>query len=143
MHWILFHTASSPSHPWSLWIAFLTFLFPAFWPLRKAWNSPRTAASFGPPQKLSLSICKSDFDDKIFSRKDGYLYSYTGLRGNAKTLYKRIISGAEKRIKLIAAPTYLEQQKYVYAADLVIWSCGYQTNKIQIKNHDGKDLTLS
>ena len=51
----------------------------------------------------------TEFDEHLFSRKDGYLYSYTGLRGNAKTLYKRIITGQEKRIKLIKTPTYLDQ----------------------------------
>lgn len=50
----------------------------------------------------------TDFNDKIFSRKDGYLYSYTGLRGNAKNLYKRVINGAEKRIKLVQAASYQE-----------------------------------
>ena len=27
-----------------------------------------------------------EFDERLYSRKDGYLYSYTGLRGNAKAL---------------------------------------------------------
>jgi hypothetical protein len=46
-----------------------------------------------------------DFNPKLFSRNDGYLYSYTGLRGNAKALYKRVHSGTERRIKLIQAVT--------------------------------------
>jgi hypothetical protein len=40
----------------------------------------------------------TDFNPKLFSRPNGYLYSYTGLRGDAKVLYKRIRSGAEQRI---------------------------------------------
>jgi hypothetical protein len=51
----------------------------------------------------------TEFDPKLFSRKDGYLYSYTGLRGNAKALYKRVKSGGERRIKLVHAPSALEQ----------------------------------
>jgi len=83
-----------------------------------------------------------DFDERIFSRKDGYLYSYTGLRGNAKTLYKRVISGQEKRIRLIQAESPKDQAKHIQAADLVIWSCGYQTNKITIKNQEGIEIPL-
>jgi len=51
-----------------------------------------------------------EFDERLYSRKEGYLYSYTGLRGNAKALYKRIITGAEKRIALVQAGTPQEQQ---------------------------------
>jgi hypothetical protein len=47
----------------------------------------------------------TDFNPKLFSRPNGYLYSYTGLRGDAKALYKKIRSGAEKRIQLIQTPT--------------------------------------
>ena len=84
----------------------------------------------------------TDFSEKFFSRKDGYLYSYTGLRGNAKSLYKRVINGQEKRITLVQAPTPKEQEEHVRAADLVIWACGYQTNRIQVKNHEGKEIPL-
>jgi hypothetical protein len=34
----------------------------------------------------------------VFSNKNGYLYSFTGLRGDAKTLYKQIKEGKEKRV---------------------------------------------
>jgi hypothetical protein len=40
----------------------------------------------------------------VFSNKNGYLYSFTGLRGDAKTLYKAIKEGREKRVKLIKCP---------------------------------------
>ena len=85
----------------------------------------------------------TDYNDKIFSRKDGYLYSYTGLRGNAKNLYKRIINGTEKRIKLVQASSYQEQRSHVDQADLVVWACGYQTKKIPFKDHEGKEIPVS
>ena len=84
-----------------------------------------------------------DYNSKLFSRNEGYLYSYTGIRGNAKALYKRVMSGQEKRIKLVKAETPKDQEKHVDSADLVIWSCGYQTKKIQIKDTDGKEISLS
>lgn len=34
-------------------------------------------------------------------KKDGYLYSFTGLRGDAKEMYLRIMRGEEDRISLI------------------------------------------
>ena len=84
-----------------------------------------------------------DFDPSVFTKDSGFLYSYSGLRGNAKTLYKSVVSGKENRIQLVKAPTSKEQEKYVQDADLVIWACGYQTNKIPIKNQEGKEITLS
>jgi hypothetical protein len=46
-----------------------------------------------------------DYSSRLFSRNDGYLYSFTGLRGNAKALYKRVKAGEEKSIKLVQAQT--------------------------------------
>ena len=69
----------------------------------------------------------------MFTNKNGYLYSFTGLRGDAKALYKAVKDGKEKRVQLIQCPTHREQAKYVNEADLVIWATGYQTQPIQIK----------
>jgi hypothetical protein len=44
-----------------------------------------------------------EFAADKFSKKEGYLYSFTGLRGDAKELYLRIMRGQEKRVKLIQA----------------------------------------
>lgn len=35
----------------------------------------------------------TEFEETKFSKKDGYLYSFTGLRGDAKELYLRIMRG--------------------------------------------------
>ena len=50
-----------------------------------------------------------DFNERCFQKKTGYLYSYTGLRGNAKSLYKQIVAGKEPRIKLVRAKTVTDQ----------------------------------
>jgi len=84
----------------------------------------------------------SEFNPSVFTNKNGFVYSYTGLRGDAKALYKRIKNGTEKRIKLIKTLTHEDQAEYLKEADLIIWSCGYQTNKIPIKDTDGKEITL-
>jgi hypothetical protein len=68
-----------------------------------------------------------DFKSYCFRNKAGYLYSFTGLRGDAKRLYQSIVKGKEDRVRLIQADTWEKQQKYVDAADYVILACGYQT----------------
>lgn len=64
--------------------------------------------------------------------ENGYLYSFTGLRGDAKELYRQVTSGRENRLRLVKAETVAEQAKYVNSADLVIWACGYSTNELPI-----------
>jgi len=46
----------------------------------------------------------TEFKQLNFSNKNGYLYSFTGLRGDAKRLYHNIKSDREKRVQLIRAP---------------------------------------
>lgn len=47
----------------------------------------------------------NEYKPTVFSNKNGYLYSFTGLRGDAKKLYKSVVKGEEKRVRLILAPT--------------------------------------
>ena len=47
----------------------------------------------------------TDFKQLCFSNKNGYLYSFTGLRGDARKLYKQVAKGQEKRIQLVKAVT--------------------------------------
>ena len=82
----------------------------------------------------------TDYKQLSFSNKNGFLYSFTGLRGDAKRMYKRIMSGEEKRVRLVKAPTPADQTKYLEGADLVIWACGYQTNRITVKDIDNKPI---
>lgn len=41
------------------------------------------------------------FDKSDFQNENGYLYSFTGLRGDAKELYRSIAKGKETRVKLV------------------------------------------
>jgi hypothetical protein len=43
-----------------------------------------------------------------FSNSNGYLYSFTGLRGDAKELYKKVTTGQEKRVQFVQAQTVEE-----------------------------------
>jgi len=66
-----------------------------------------------------------DFDKQRHIAKDGYVYSFTGLRGDAKNLYLRVKNGQEKRVEFVKAVTPQQQNVYVEQADIVIWACGY------------------
>ena len=50
----------------------------------------------------------TDFKQLNFSNKNGFLYSFTGLRGDSKKMYKAIQRGDEKRVRLVKAPTPAE-----------------------------------
>ena len=89
----------------------------------------------------TVKVAKQDgytqFNEHVFTNPNGFLYSYTGLRGDSRKLYYKIRTGTEKRVQCIKASTAQEQAKYLQDADLVIWACGYQTNQIPIKDADG------
>ena len=59
--------------------------------------------------RLALADGYTDFDRRVYSKMDGYLYSFTGLRGDAKSLYKKVVAGTERRVKLVQAPTWEDQ----------------------------------
>jgi hypothetical protein len=75
----------------------------------------------------------TDYNTTVFSNKKGFLYSFTGLRGDARMLYKSVQSGKEKRVKLVRCPTIKEQLEQVEQADLVIVAYGYLTQGINVK----------
>ena len=94
--------------------------------------------------KDALAAGYTDFDihgrDKT---KDGYVYSFTGLRGDAKQLYLDVKAGRERRVQFVKAATPMEQARHVEEADLVIWACGYQSNSIKIYDVNKRELALS
>jgi len=46
-----------------------------------------------------------EYNQNLFSNRNGFVYSYTGLRGDSKRLYQKIKNGKEKRIQLVKALT--------------------------------------
>jgi|TARA_B110000285_G_C14883451_1_gene495049 DNA-binding transcriptional regulator LsrR (DeoR family) len=60
------------------------------------------------------------------------LYSFTGLRGDAKELYRSIAQRKEKRAQLVQAKTVHDQAAHLQDADLIIWACGYASNFLPI-----------
>lgn len=72
-----------------------------------------------------------------------YVYPFSGLRGDSKELYQKVLAGRESRIQLVRAGTPELQAVHVSKADVVIWACGYQTNRIPIKDQEGREIQLS
>jgi uncharacterized protein (UPF0333 family) len=42
-----------------------------------------------------------EFNDDEYANSNGYIYSYTGLRGDAKNLYRKIKNNEETRVELV------------------------------------------
>ena len=61
-----------------------------------------------------------EYKSYCFKNKNGYLYSFTGLRADAKKLYTDITNGSEKRVKLVKADSWEDQKKHISGADYVI-----------------------
>lgn len=74
----------------------------------------------------------TNFKQSDFTNENGYLYSFTGLRGDAKELYRNITKGYERRVRLVKAESVEKQARYIDSADVVIWACGYKTNEVEI-----------
>lgn len=67
-----------------------------------------------------------DFDPKLDVSKGGIVYPFTGLRGDAKELYRKIKRNQEDRVLLVRADTVEEQAVEMNQSDIVIFSCGYE-----------------
>eukprot|EP00347_Sterkiella_histriomuscorum_P021429 403334007 len=83
-----------------------------------------------------------DYDPKLDVSKGGIVYPFTGIRGDAKELHRKIKKGQESRIELIRADTTHEQKLYTKRADVVIFACGYQSNYVRVHDHNGQRLEL-
>jgi len=83
----------------------------------------------------------TSYNPRVYHKPEGFIYGYTGLRGDAKDLYMAL--DKEKRVELIQSETIEDQGKYIEKADLVIWACGYQTNEIPLYDQKGEKIKLS
>lgn len=85
---------------------------------------------------------------KLFNRKEalnkqGKVYPFIGLRGDAKELYHNIMKGEEKRVKLVKTKSEKEQLDIIKDADIIIWACGYSTNSIPFIDNKGSIIEFN
>lgn len=74
--------------------------------------------------------------------KTGRVFRYGGLRGEAKELYRKIVSGEEKRVKIIAPKNIRDERNYdglAHFSDVVIDAIGYEANVIPIEYRSSGD----
>lgn len=75
------------------------------------------------------------YDPSKAVNKNSNVYPFIGIRGDAKELYRSIVSGKEKRVSLVKAKGE-ELYKHVKGSTTVIWAGGYSTNNIPIYESD-------
>jgi lysine/ornithine N-monooxygenase len=83
-------------------------------------------------EKDALNDGYNTYDPKKACNKNGNIYPFIGIRGDAKEIYRQIKQGKEKRVKLIKCDSWEKQKKHIENDNIVIWACGYNTNKIAI-----------
>jgi hypothetical protein len=79
-------------------------------------------------QKLAQEDCYSSFDPLLDLSRGGIVYPFTGIRGDAKDLWRKVSKGEEKHAELVRADTLTQQKMVMSNADIIIVACGYHTN---------------
>ena len=79
-------------------------------------------------------------DYKHINPHTGSIHAFSGIRGDAKQLWRSICLGTETRVKLIEMKGQSFLAKLCYDASLVIWAGGYHTNLPRILNEDNSEM---
>ncbi|CAM9762520.1 unnamed protein product, partial [Ectocarpus fasciculatus] len=77
--------------------------------------------------------------------RNGQIHPFGGIRGDAKQLFRHVRNGKETRVRMLLLKGGSEAPaaaKLMDEAAVVIWSCGYQTNAIPVRDVDGEDIRL-
>ena len=65
------------------------------------------------------------------------VYPFTGIRGDAKELWRRARKGQEPKLQLVRADTPADQKAIIKNADIVIFATGYQSRHVPIYDQNG------
>ena len=76
----------------------------------------------------------TDYEKTKAVNKSGNVYPFIGIRGDGKELYRNIIKGKEKKVKLIQSENWESQKNFLTSGNILIWACGYETNNILFKD---------
>jgi hypothetical protein len=93
-----------------------------------------------PNEEEAASENYTNYNPREACNKQGRVYPFIGIRGDAKDLYNKILHNEESRVKLIHTQSNKEQINYINEADVIIWACGYITNNITF--HDARNHTV-
>ena len=81
-------------------------------------------------------------DYKHINPHTGSIHAFSGIRGDAKQLWRSLCIGTETRVKLIEMKGQSFLSKLCDDASLVIWAGGYHTNLPRILNEDNSEIKL-
>jgi hypothetical protein len=74
----------------------------------------------------------TNFSKGVVNSK-GIIYPFTGLRGDAKDLWRRVkVLKTEKQIEFVKANNYHSQKQAIKSSDVVIWACGYESRQLPV-----------
>mmetsp|Transcript_12468 Transcript_12468/g.12882 ORF Transcript_12468/g.12882 Transcript_12468/m.12882 type:complete len:1070 (-) Transcript_12468:84-3293(-) len=95
--------------------------------------------------------CKRDADRDKYNtyegiNKQGQIHPFSGLRGDAKALYRNIRTGIETRVRLLSVGPDGSNHQTLYArlceeAHVVIWACGYEA-ALNFSIVDSEDIPI-
>ena len=92
----------------------------------------------------------TEIDDGAMSNS-GRINPFSGLRGDAKALYKEILKGSEKRVQLIKIATDSSAspigkgalwKSLLQGVESVVLAIGMQTNKVPVLRPDGTEVAM-
>ena len=67
----------------------------------------------------------------------GIIYPFTGLRGDAKELWRKIkVLRSEKRIEFVKADNHILQKQAIKNSNVIIWACGYESRPLPILEYN-------
>lgn len=95
---------------------------------------------FYPCEQDAAADGYSGYNKKEAVNVHGKVYPFVGIRGDAKELYKKVLSRQETRVQLVKTDTEQDQLELVDQSDIVIWACGYQTNSISVVDSKNSQL---
>lgn len=85
-------------------------------------------------KKEGYSVGQTD----IIDDQNGAINRYTGIRGNAKQIYKEILEGKYKNIKIFTNDK--NEEKNLHDSDKIIQCFGYEPNQVPIVDSKGDSL---
>ena len=75
--------------------------------------------------------------------KKGIIHPFTGLWGDAKSLWRDITLGYEKWVWLLKKEKPKDMRWRLQNSKCIVWACGYETNHFPIYDKQGNEVALN
>ncbi len=91
----------------------------------------------------TISAARNDgytFAPDDVCQKTGRVHRFGGLRADAKELYRKILSGEEKRVKLQQVEDLTDASAILLTSSAIVQGLGYKANRLPIVDEQGRDI---